>query len=136
VTKTLYKQVSGAYFYMAVTPEGGIMVQNSLGPRQAADSLYTNYQDYELPHLRALSDMMWGMWEYYVPENLRSGVKFMMSLGINNPQSLTIIRRAMDSAGQQLSTAPWRFEMNTDGALALLGKCHEKWGMMVEGIWY
>ncbi|KAF2832785.1 hypothetical protein CC86DRAFT_399450 [Ophiobolus disseminans] len=95
------RRVSGAYFYMAVNPERGI--------------------HYELPNMRALSDMMWAMWEYHTPDNARANMNFFMSLGINNPPTLTIIRRAMDSAGQQLSTTPYRFNIDSDGALALLG---------------
>ena len=43
------------------------MVQNVLGSRQSADMTYNNYQDYDLPEMKALSDMMWAMWEYCVP---------------------------------------------------------------------
>jgi hypothetical protein len=98
------------------------LVQNSLGPHQAADKLYPNYQDYELPNLKTLSDMMWILWSYFVPADKITNLRFMMSLGINNPQTLTIIRRALDSAGQSLTSTPYKFEMHTEGALALLGE--------------
>jgi hypothetical protein len=132
------RRVSGAYFYMAVSLEGGaymplfepdllltihlgLIVQNSLGPRQSADIVYNNFQDYELPEMKALSDMMCAMWEYYIPASGRQNINFMMSLAITNPRTLAIIRCALDSAGQTLSTTLYRFEMATDGALAILG---------------
>jgi hypothetical protein len=116
------EQVSGAYFYMAVSPQGGILVQNTVGPPAASQNLHPgNFPDGELPHMRALSDMMWAMWEFFVPAAQRSGLKFVMSLGINNPTSVRIIRRALDSVGKQLTTTPHRFEPWSEGGLAILG---------------
>tara|TARA_R110002003_G_scaffold56_4_gene5089 strand:- start:16862 stop:17380 length:519 start_codon:yes stop_codon:yes gene_type:complete len=118
----IWEQVSGAYFYMAVSPQGGILVQNTVGPPAASQNLHPgNFPDGELPHMRALSDMMWAMWEYFVPAAQRSGLKFVMSLGINNPTSVRIIRRALDSVGKQLTTTPHRFEPWSEGGLAILG---------------
>jgi hypothetical protein len=77
------EQMSGAYFYMAVSPQGVILVQNTLGPPAGAQNLHPgNFPDNELPRLRALSDMMWAMWEFFVPAAQRSELKFVMSLGI------------------------------------------------------
>ncbi|KAH5158172.1 hypothetical protein HBH69_074870 [Parastagonospora nodorum] len=116
------KRASGAYFYMAVNPQGGIIVQNTLGPREAANKVYPgNYPDTELPALQKLSDMMWMMWEYYVPAAQRTNLDFVMSLSISNPTSLSIIRRAFDSQGQVLTATPYKFDPNSDGGLALLG---------------
>ncbi|KAF2032521.1 hypothetical protein EK21DRAFT_109901 [Setomelanomma holmii] len=44
-----------------------------------------------------------------------------MSLGINNPTTLGIIRRALDGVGQQLTTTPYRFDPSSDGVFAILG---------------
>jgi hypothetical protein len=115
--------MTGAYFYMAVNPQGGIMVQNTLGPRQAADTTHpNNFADDELPHLQKLSDMMWALWEFSVPAAQWSGINFFMSLGIINPTSKGIIRRALDSGGGQLTDQPFRFDPTSDGGLAILGK--------------
>lgn len=78
------------------------MVQNTLGPRQAGDKTYPpagSFLEYELPPLQKLSDMMWMMWEYYIPAAQRGNLNFFMSLGISNPASLSIVRRALDSQG-------------------------------------
>jgi hypothetical protein len=48
-----------------------------------------------------------------------------MSLGISNPTSAAIIRRALDSEGQMLSTTPYRFDPASDGGLAILGESYE-----------
>jgi hypothetical protein len=107
---------------MAVNPQGGIIVQNTLGHREAANKVYSgNYPDTELPALQKLSDMMWMMWEYYVPAAQRTNLDFVMSLSISNPTSLSIIRRAFDSQGQVLTATPYKFDSNSDGGLALLG---------------
>ena len=71
--------------------------------------------------MQKLSDMMWAMWEYYIPAAQRPGIDFVMSLGINNPETMAIIRRAMDSAGSALSTTPFRLDPMSDGGLVLLG---------------
>lgn len=115
-------QASGAFFYIAVNPQGRILVQNTLGPRSAAERTHPgNFPDNKLPWLQKLSDMMWAMWEYYVPAHQRANLDFIMSLGINNPESLSLIRRALDSEGQALTTNPYRFDPSSDGGLALLG---------------
>jgi hypothetical protein len=116
-------QATGAYFYIAVNPQGGIMVQNTLGPRQAADNTHPNtFPDDELPHLQKLSDMIWAMWELHIPPEQHANLDFFMSLGISNPTSAAIIRRALDSEGQVLSTTPYRFDPASDGGLAILGE--------------
>ncbi|KAH7096056.1 hypothetical protein FB567DRAFT_602176 [Paraphoma chrysanthemicola] len=116
------RRMTGAYFYLAVNPQGGILVQNILGPSAASQNTHPNsFPDDELPHMRALSDMMWAMYSYYVPETEWAKLNFIMSLGINNPTSLGIIRRALDTVGQELSGAPLKFEPESEGGLALLG---------------
>ena len=97
-------------------------MQNTLGPRDAANQVYPgNFPNTELPDLQKLSDMMWMMWEYYVPASQRTNLDFIMSLSISNPMSLSIIRRAFDSEGQVLTAIPYKFDPNSDGGLALLG---------------
>ena len=117
------RRASGAYFYMAVNPQGGIIVQNTLGPRAAADSVYPagTFHDNELPWVSRLSDMMWAMWEYYIPADQRKNLDFFMSLAVSNPTSSAIIRRALDSENQVLTTTPYMFQPMSDGGLAILG---------------
>jgi hypothetical protein len=104
------------------------MVQNVLGPRAAADNTHpNNFPDNELPHLQKLSDMMWAMWEMHILPQQRGNLDFFMSLGINNPTSASIIRRALDSEGQALSTTPYRFDPTSDGGLAILGMWKMPW---------
>jgi hypothetical protein len=113
--------MTSAWFYMAVNPQGGIIVQNTLGPRSAADRIHpNNFPDWELPAMQKLSDMMWAMWEFYVPVAQRPGINFFMSL------SMGIIRRALDSVGLELTQQPIRFDPNSDGGLAMLGTLMQK----------
>lgn len=81
------RRASGAYFYMAVNPQGGIIVQNTLGPHAVADSVYGAgaFPYNELPWISKLSDMMWAMWEYYMPADQRPNLDFFMSLAVSNP---------------------------------------------------
>jgi hypothetical protein len=111
-------------FYMAVNPyAGAIIVQNTLGPKAAAkDVHHSDFPDWELPAMSKLSDMMWSMYEYYVRDpNDWKKIDFFMSLAISNPASNALMKRALDEAGQTLSTTPYKFEPGSDGFLAILG---------------
>jgi hypothetical protein len=111
-------------FHMAVNPYvNAIIVQNVKGPKAAADDLYMGgFQDSELPAVSKLSDMMWGLYEYYVrnPEDWKK-IDFFMHLAITNQRTQSIMKRALDEAGRTLSQSPYRFEPGSDGFLAILG---------------
>jgi hypothetical protein len=110
-------------FYMAVNPyANAIIVQNVMGPKAAAEKLHMSYQDSELPAVSRLSDMMWGLYEYYVrnPEDWKK-IDFFMHLTITNQRTQSIMKRALDEAGQTLSQAPYKLEPGSDGFLAILG---------------
>jgi hypothetical protein len=116
--------MTGALFYMAINPfVSAILVQNTLGPKPAAASTHApnSFPDSELPELGRLSDMMWAMYEYYVKAEDWHKIDLFMSLAISNPTSMALIRRALDSEGQVLSTAPYKFEPGSEGFLAILG---------------
>ncbi|KAF2029879.1 hypothetical protein EK21DRAFT_112554 [Setomelanomma holmii] len=56
------RKVTDAYFHMAVSPEGGIMAQNRLGPRDAVLDLHPEgFSKAELVALWQSSDMMWAI---------------------------------------------------------------------------
>lgn len=97
------------------------MVQNVLGTRSGANKYHpNNFPDNELPGMQKLSDMLFAMWEFVPPAD-RGNINYFLSLAIENPVTLALIRRALDSEGQELSTSPYRMETSSEGGLALLG---------------
>jgi hypothetical protein len=111
-------------FYMAVNPfANAIIVQNVMGPKAAADKLYYgSFDDSELPAVSKLSDMMWGLYEYYARDpNDWKKIDFFMHLAITNARTMSIMKRALDEVGQTLSVQPFMFEPGSDGFLAILG---------------
>jgi len=66
------------------------------------------------------SDMMWAQWEFYIPENKRHNVQYFITLSIENPTTLALMRRALDARGKDLTRRGERFEMSTDEGKALL----------------
>lgn len=74
----------------------------------------------ELPELRHLSDIFWGLWNR---ENSDLGeIKYLWVQGVGNTNTKTVIARAMKEAGAQLQKWPGTtFDMVDDGAKAILG---------------
>jgi hypothetical protein len=116
--------MTGALFYLAINPYvSAILVQNTLGPASAAAQIHgPGFPDWELPALQKLSDMMWAMYEFYVKQEDWHKIDFFMSLAISNGASKALIRRALESEGQVLGMAPYKFEPGSEGFLAILGK--------------
>lgn len=95
---------------------------NRKGPWDTLQELNPwDYAAAELPELQKSSDMMWIMYKWFVPPEQLRNLGFFVTLAINNPTTLSMIRRALDSRGKELTQRGERFEMTTDMGKALLG---------------
>jgi len=107
--------------HLELTSLIGIMTQNRLGPWDSLQKLHPwDYSSSELPEMQKSSDMMWAQWEFYIPENKRHNVQYFITLSIENPTTLALMRRALDARGKDLTRRGERFEMSTDEGKALL----------------
>jgi hypothetical protein len=73
-----------------------------------------------LPHLRALSDVLWSYWVRENPDI--KNIRYFFMLGISNDQTNQLIASSLQHAKKQLS--PWpgiSFSADTDEGHALLG---------------
>ncbi|KAF1915293.1 hypothetical protein BDU57DRAFT_595863 [Ampelomyces quisqualis] len=115
------RRMTGARFHMAVTPEGGIMTQYLESPWVSLQIMHkANAKATELPFMRYSSDIMWAMWEHFVPERYITQIKYFITITIVNPTTLALMRRALDSVGKELTTDGVKFSMDTDEGKALL----------------
>ncbi|KAF2832786.1 hypothetical protein CC86DRAFT_414326 [Ophiobolus disseminans] len=120
------KWQTGAYFHMAVTAEGDIMTQNRKFPWSALQEVHpTDHKASKLPEMQRSSDMMWAQWEFHVPEDKRSNIQFFITVSIENPTTLALMRRALNERGKELTRKVERFEMSTDQGKALLSTRRE-----------
>ncbi|KAL6708397.1 hypothetical protein ACN47E_002660 [Coniothyrium glycines] len=115
------RRMTGAYAHMAVSPEGGVMMQNRLSPAESAEKEYGpgGFPTDELPALQRSSDLLWAMWEEEIPENKRQNIQFFMSLSITNDITLKIMKRAMGD--EDISSSGKKFMMTSEAGKALLG---------------
>jgi hypothetical protein len=94
------------------------------GPKSAARSTwYGNNKDADpalLPHLRSLSDILWGYWVRDNP-NVRN-IRYFFMLGISNDLTNQIITSCLQRAKKDLAEWPGTsFATGTDEGHALLG---------------
>lgn len=70
---------------------------------------------------------MWAMWSYdeVVPREFRDNINFFMSLSIENQETLSIIKRALDSVPVKLSQIGYEFDVDSEAGKAILGKKHD-----------
>jgi hypothetical protein len=78
----------------------------------------------ELPELQKSSDLMWAMWEHYVHPADYKDLNFFMTLSIENPITLSLMKRALDTLKKELTTAGVLIGMDTDAGKALLSTLH------------
>jgi hypothetical protein len=95
------------------------------GPKSAARSTwYGNQKDADpalLPHLRSLSDVLWGYWIRDNP-NVKN-IRYFFMLGISNDLTNQIIASCLQRAKQELAEWPGTsFSTDSDEGHALLGR--------------
>jgi hypothetical protein len=97
------------------------------GPRSAAShNWYGNSKDPDLtllPHLRSLSDILWGYW---VRDNANiKNIQYFFMLGISNDQTNQLIASCLKNTKEALKKWPGTsFGTDTDEGHALLGVYH------------
>lgn len=81
----------------------------------------------DFPPLKSSSDIMWALWEKLVLSDAalenKGNIKFFMSLSVENEETLTILKRALDQVSSDLTREGRTFDMSTEEGRAILGMC-------------
>ncbi|KAL1607701.1 hypothetical protein SLS60_002636 [Paraconiothyrium brasiliense] len=132
---------TGAYGQFGINSAGGaILAMDNLMPSSA---IRRNKQrdplPGELPALQSLSDLLFGGWyrgsqpETSMNADVRN-LKYLISVSVTNPESLSIIQRAL-KAKEKTTVSYWpgdTFDMSTDEGQALLGSANgRRWGYLL-----
>ncbi|KAJ4353376.1 uncharacterized protein N0V89_005105 [Didymosphaeria variabile] len=132
---------TGAYGQFGInSADGAILAMDNLMPSSAfrmnkqRDPLPS-----ELPALQSLSDLLYGGWyRGSQPETSMNAdvknMKYLISVSITNPESLSIIQRAL-KAKEKTTVSYWpgdTFDMSTKEGEALLGSANgRRWGYLL-----
>lgn len=133
-------QVTNAKFDIAInSPDGMITFIDVQGPRSEAMRLWStnNINSAELPALRALSDITWGLWSRDCASqgNSLAGIKKVLSVNIINDDTEAIVEEALAKVvlppGQERpeEIPPWpgiTFDTSSEAGVAILGKHRAK----------
>jgi len=130
--------VTGAVLELAVNPVGGgnppdpcpliipltvpvIFQQYVTSPKTAARNLWNKDPlPEELPKLRALSDLMWGVWNRDNPNT--KNIRYFWAQGVANRNTKALIARALKGVDKKLEKWPGTsFNMDDDAGRAILG---------------
>ncbi|KAF2828230.1 hypothetical protein CC86DRAFT_439187 [Ophiobolus disseminans] len=118
-------KATGSEHEFAMNTVGGAIIGLYLdSPKSAASrNWYGNKKDPEiaqLPHLHALSDILWAFWNRD-NSNVKN-IKYFFMLGISNEETNQIVASCLHKAGKTLSEWPGAsFMTNTEEGHALLG---------------
>ena len=120
-------QITGATFQFALNAEAGmITLINVISPSWVAKRLWGRPAlTSELPQVRSMSDVAWGMWNRISGGNVKS-IKYLMTAMIMNIETREVIREAHGTLEPKRSeTAVWPgydFPTTEKAGQALLGK--------------
>ncbi|KAJ4986998.1 auxin efflux carrier superfamily [Stagonosporopsis vannaccii] len=101
-------RATGAQYSMAINPKDGVIMGLSrLSPNYAATDRVPPVAKDQLPALNQFSDVAWIGWDALTKEegNDIKRLRYFLSVGVVNPFTKSVIRRAMDAKGWELS--PW-----------------------------
>ncbi|KAJ8116551.1 hypothetical protein OPT61_g2044 [Boeremia exigua] len=118
-------RATGASYTIAINPkEGVIMGLNRLSPSYAATDRIPHVPKDQLPALNQFSDVAWIGWDSVTSEEGDDikGLRYFLAVGIVNPFTKSVIRRALDAKDWVLS--PWpghTFERQWPETKAIIG---------------
>lgn len=101
-------RATGASYSFAINPvDGVIMGLNRLSPKYAAEERRPPVPRDQLPALNQFSDIAWIGWDSIAQGGGHdiTNLRYFMSVGISNAETKSVIRRALDAKGWELS--PW-----------------------------
>ncbi|KAH6621762.1 hypothetical protein C7974DRAFT_315357 [Boeremia exigua] len=103
----VYRATGASYAFTINPKEGVIMALNRLSPNYAATDRNPHVPVDQLPALNQFSDVAWIGWDAVTREEGEDikGLRYFLAVGIVNPFTKRVIRRAMDTKGWELS--PW-----------------------------
>ncbi|CBX92211.1 hypothetical protein IAQ61_000390 [Plenodomus lingam] len=124
-----YRATTGTFEFI-VNPGGMIALMNVRAPSYSAGVEWGRKPTTaELPHLRAISDIAWGMWNRAGPSN--KDVKYLIVTQILNPTTRELIARAYKTLdppqGQDKVWPGVEFSMETEAGQAMLGSPVGRW---------
>ncbi|KAF2133738.1 hypothetical protein P153DRAFT_372328 [Dothidotthia symphoricarpi CBS 119687] len=118
-------RATGASYCFSVNPwEGVIIGFNRKSPRYAAKERGPPVPEDELPAVSQFSDIAWLHWDGVTRARHTevTSLRYFLSVGIDNTETKSVIRRAMDSKGWQLSEWPGHtFERRWEETRAIIG---------------
>ena len=102
-----------------------IFQQYVSSPKTTAENIWNQVPSLnDLPKLRALSDVMWGLWNRE-NSNIKN-IRYFWVQGVGNSKTKASIARALKNRGKTLEKWPGtEFSMEEDEGLALLGTSRE-----------
>lgn len=101
-------RATGASYSFAINPVDGVILGlNRLSPIYAAEDRKPPVPKDQIPVLNQFSDIAWIGWETMTRggDHDITKLRFFVSVGINNAETKSVIRRALDAKGWEL--APW-----------------------------
>ncbi|KAI8934288.1 hypothetical protein NX059_009028 [Plenodomus lindquistii] len=125
-----YRATTGTFEFI-VNPGGMVALMNVRAPSYAAGVEWGHKPTTaELPQIRAISDLAWGMWNRAGPSD-KKDIKYFMVTQILNPTTRELITAAyktLDTAQNQDKLWPGvEFSMESEGGQALLGSPVGRW---------
>lgn len=123
-------RATGASYSFAVNPKDGvIMGLNRLSPGYAAKERKSPVSKDQMPALNQFSDVAWIGWDSMTREEGYdvTNLRFLVSVGISNAETKSVIRRALDAKGWELS--PWpghTFKRQWSETRAIVGTSHNQ----------
>ena len=102
-----YRATGASYAFAVNSKDGVIMGLNRLSPKHAAEHRKPPVPKDQLPVLNQFSDVAWIGWDSMTAEEGHdiTNLRFFVSVGIVNPETRSVVRRALDAKGWELS--PW-----------------------------
>ncbi|OAL48528.1 hypothetical protein IQ07DRAFT_655006 [Pyrenochaeta sp. DS3sAY3a] len=125
-------QATCGTFEFAVNPHGAIALMNVISTSYMAEKYIWHRKPatHELPHIRSISDIAWGMWNRASPKSLKD-IKYLLVTQILNPTTREIIRQAYGTLSPPKSEhEEWpgiEFAMDSTGGQAILGSPVGRW---------
>lgn len=122
VNKKKYRATGASYAFSIDVKDGVIMGLNRVSPRYAARDRKPPVPTDQFPALKQFSDIAWIGWDSMTEGDEIKGLRYFLSVGIVNTETKSVIRRALDAKGWELS--PWpghTFERNWPETKALIG---------------
>ena len=98
-----------------------LIMERRYGPAFMATKRNPPVPQDQLPQLQRASDITYGMWKDKAGDKV-GGIRYILNWGVQNAQTQAVIRRALDSMGEDLNYWPGvSWPADSEQAKAILG---------------